>query len=358
MTRLLTSFKRLTDINEDRVLDALKKIKGKQTRNHYLQAVRQFVYWAIAKRRLKDDPLLGLEAENVKTDPNRKTRRALTIEEVDAVLRATMLSTKVVRKLTGQDRCILYLVAATTGLRASELQSLRPCDFVLEGDAPAILLAAADDKARRGAEQPLPPAIVSELQRYLAGKKPGEKVWPSSWPEKAWKMVREDLQAAGIAHKTSEGCFDFHGWRHTYISLLAATGLQPKMVQDLARHTDIRLTMSRYAHTQREQRSQAISTEFPSLFPSQRENWGELVIQSDNRKVKKTPRYAILPTGFEPVTYGLGNREHSSKTTRKQGVCKHCHRIPIAIPIELAGLIKAWAKLTEKVRKSILMLAG
>jgi hypothetical protein len=41
---------------------------------------------------------------------------------------------------------------------------------------------------------------------------------------------------------------DFHSLRHSYITLLEIAGVSPKAAQELARHSDIRLTMQRYPH--------------------------------------------------------------------------------------------------------------
>lgn len=354
---MLKGIRILLDINEDRILDWLKKLKtGAQTRNHYLQAVKQFVFWAIKKRRLKDDPLIGLSAENVKVDRSRKIRRALSPTEVSQVLFATSHSTKVIRRLTGIDRAMLYLVAATTGLRSAELASLTVQDFILEGSHPVIVVHAENEKAGRGVEQPVPVSIVPELKRYLTGK--AGKVWGSSWPEKAWFMVQQDLLAAGIAQQTQEGYFDFHAWRHTYISILAQTTLTPKMVQDLSRHSDMRLTMSFYAHTQREQRSIAVTEKFPLLFPLQPVNSRDLLIQCDTVNMQNKPENAILPTGFEPVTYGLGNQSRRSRKAIKQGVCSHCKTIPLAIPLDLLSIINAWYRLAAEIKREMLRLAA
>jgi integrase len=52
---------------------------------------------------------------------------------------------------------------------------------------------------------------------------------------------------------------DFHALRHTFITNLAMSGVHPKVAQDLARHSTIELTMSRYSHTVMEQRSEAVA---------------------------------------------------------------------------------------------------
>ena len=59
---------------------------------------------------------------------------------------------------------------------------------------------------------------------------------------------------------------DFHALRHSYITLLAQSGVHPKTAQDLARHSDINLTLSRYTHTVLTDRSEALSG-LPDLSP-------------------------------------------------------------------------------------------
>lgn len=51
---------------------------------------------------------------------------------------------------------------------------------------------------------------------------------------------------------------DFHALRHTFISNLARGGVHPKLAQDLARHSDVNLTLSRYSHTVLAERSAAL----------------------------------------------------------------------------------------------------
>ncbi len=57
---------------------------------------------------------------------------------------------------------------------------------------------------------------------------------------------------------TGDGRVDFHALRHTFGSLLAASGVHPKIAQDLMRHSDINLTMSRYTHTLLGQSAKAV----------------------------------------------------------------------------------------------------
>ena len=63
-------------------------------------------------------------------------------------------------------------------------------------------------------------------------------------------MIRADCEAAGIdCEDNGRGKIDFHSLRHTTGSLLAASGVHPKVAQSIMRHSDINLTMSIYTHT-------------------------------------------------------------------------------------------------------------
>ena len=74
-------------------------------------------------------------------------------------------------------------------------------------------------------------------------------------------MLRLDLADANIPYRDSAGrVADFHALRHTFISSLAASGVHPKTAQTLARHSDIRLTLDRYAHVFNKQQVEAINS--------------------------------------------------------------------------------------------------
>jgi hypothetical protein len=161
-------------------------------------------------------------------------------------------------------------------------------------------------------------------------------------------------KSAFLAYRDDAGrVADFHSLRHTFISNLAQAGVHPELTQSLARHSDINLTMSRYTHTTRGEESAALAA-LPDLSPDRRENAqatgtdgqanlpevvlanclaekvsdGCKTVQSDaviaakpNRGEK--PRNSreiqqdvhgtssidvVRLAGFEPATYGLGNR--------------------------------------------------
>jgi hypothetical protein len=79
-------------------------------------------------------------------------------------------------------------------------------------------------------------------------------------PSKPVDMLKADLAEAGIPYVDETGLYaDFHSLRHTTGSLLAASGVNPKVAQSIMRHSDINLTLSRYSHIFRGQESEAIA---------------------------------------------------------------------------------------------------
>jgi integrase len=224
-----------------------------QTANFYLAAVKQFCRWLVKDRRTGDNPLAHLEGGNVKVD-RRHDRQTLSEEQLRRLLDATRNSRRVYRGLTGIDRHALYLTACATGLRASELASISPDSFELDGDPPTATVASGSTKNGKLAVQPLPPDVVDVMHGYLQGKKTGQPVWPGSWSSDAVEMIRPDLAEAGIPYviEGPDGPLyaDFHSLRHSYIALLEKTGVTLKQAMQLARHSDPRLTMARYGRAQ------------------------------------------------------------------------------------------------------------
>jgi len=74
------------------------------------------------------------------------------------------------------------------------------------------------------------------------------------------RMIRKDLKAAGVEVDPDRGGVGFHSLRHTFGTMLAVAGVHPKTAQQLMRHSDINLTMSRYTHVLRGQERTAIES--------------------------------------------------------------------------------------------------
>ncbi|MGL4423827.1 MAG: tyrosine-type recombinase/integrase, partial [Gemmataceae bacterium] len=199
------------------------------------------------------NPLAHLSRGKTKLD-QRKTRRALTVLELQTLLTTSGQSSKVFRGFTGDDRRVLYKLAASTGFRAEELASLTPSAFQLDSKPYTVTLAGKNSKNKKTAVQPLIGEVVEDLRLYLATRDRTEVLWPGTWFERAADMIRRDLKAASI-ESVSTGPVgklhvDFHSLRHTFISLLDQSGATLKEAMQLARHSDPKLTMAVYGRVQ------------------------------------------------------------------------------------------------------------
>jgi integrase len=232
--------------------------------------MKSFCRWMVKAKRAPADPLGRLSRLNVATDV-RKKRRDLSLAEISVFLDSCRASGRDFRGLTGMDRHYLYIAAFGTGFRAGELASLTADSFDLDADPPTARVQAAYSKNRKEAVQPLPLPLADTLQAFLDGKPTGKPLWPGTWATAAWKMIAKDLAEARAAwidearedpnererraksdfllyRDEDSRTFDFHACRHTYITLLAKSGVHPKMAQTLARHSSITLTLDRYTH--------------------------------------------------------------------------------------------------------------
>lgn len=230
-----------------------------QTSNHYGSALRRFGAWLVRRGVLQANPLAEIPRLNPAAHL-RHARRALEPDQLAALLDSVQESDRLWRGLSGQDRYLLYLVAITTGYRRGELLSLRVGSFALAGTPPTVRLGSRRTKARRDAVQPIPRAVADLLATRIAGQPVDAPMWTWSQLERSAEMLAADLSDCGIPYVVDLGdgerYADFHSLRHTYITLLEQAGASVREAQELARHSDPRLTLSRYTHT----RAQALAS--------------------------------------------------------------------------------------------------
>ena len=232
---------------------------GIRSSNFYLQAVKQFCSWLVADNRTAENPVGYLKAQNPQTDI-RHARRALEPDEVRRLLQATAEAPERFG-MSGYERSLLYRFAAETGLRANEIRSLKVGDF--DFDRLTVTVRAAYSKRRREDVQPLRADTATLLQEFLRDKMPDVKAFGGTCTQltkRTSDLLKADLADAGIPYVDESGRYaDFHSLRHTTGSLLAASGVHPKVAQSLMRHSDINLTMSRYTHTLAGQEAEAVA---------------------------------------------------------------------------------------------------
>jgi integrase len=273
VTSILTATKaqRISELAASAVQTALGNLRDRgvalQTCQHYLRAIKQLSRWLKSDGRARDDALAHISGYNAATD-RRHERRALDADELRLLVDTTAAG-PVSEALSGADRAMLFQVAAGTGFRASELRSLAPACFRLDDDPPAVALPAASSKRRRDDVQPIRRDLADALRKWLEGRPTDGPLWPGGWHKHGARMIRADLRRAKarwlmatrdrkerrgrrdsefLAEADGAGrVVDFHALRATYITLLVKSGASVKVVQELARHSDPKLTLNIYS---------------------------------------------------------------------------------------------------------------
>lgn len=256
----------LTPAGVVRAVAAIRAAEGinGQTAAHHVKAVKGFTRWLWRKEKVEPvDHLAGLERRQDETDP-RHERRALTPAEFARLVAAARGSAAAVLGLTGPERAALYVTAASTGFRSSELASLTVGAVAEAADA---TLAAADAKNRRKDTIPLSADVLAELGPLVAGRAAGEKVWPERtgnewdvWWTKSARVIRHDLAAAGIPYADAAGrVYDFHALRGQLATDLMRAGVPQRMAQRIMRHSTPHLTAKYYQRTETEEMREAVN---------------------------------------------------------------------------------------------------
>ncbi len=340
-----------------------------QTSNFYLQAAKQFGKWMVASGRATRSAVEHLKGLNVQTD-RRHDRRALSVDELCRLLAAACQGADEFG-VPGRERALVYRLAVESGLRSNELRSLTRSSFSFAAKLPTVTVEAKSSKRRRRDELPLRADTAAELQAHLAAKHPGAAAFNLPRADNMADMIRRDLAAARAAWIGEAGSddergqrerstflcvsdeagrvFDFHSLRHTFLTNLGRSNVHPRIMQAMARHSDPKLTLGRYTHTAIGEQGEALgllpdlSTPFQQSLRATGTDDRDSVLASclafsDAKQRRAVPSSAaqdagggdgqeceitrenaekcddsglvepLRLTGFEPVTYGLGNR--------------------------------------------------
>ena len=203
-----------------------------KTINEYQAALSALFSWLRKQNRVAANPFELV----TKVDARGKEsfhRRALNDDEA--------------RRLLAGPHRPLYLLALHTGLRRGEINALHWGDLHLDVANPFYVVPVAKSKSRKEQPRPLHPELATELQAMKSAGKlaPGTLVFPERVP--AMKVIRTDFKTAGIPLEDERGHrVDFHALRMTYITRLQRAGVSPREAMELARHSDMRLTMKTY----------------------------------------------------------------------------------------------------------------
>jgi len=302
---------------------------GPRTRNTYAISWTAFGNWCVDTHRLMVNPFHRLGKANERADCRRQ-RRALSAVELQQLIDAARLrplaelgrpTSKLDRteatankrshwELTplspgnlkeceaaarerlsddgariaelensGLVRALTYKMLVLTGLRLNELRTLTIGQADLNGAEPRVVIRAAYEKARRGAEIPLRRDLAADLALYLNDRLRREqraamkecRPVPMAMaadsrliemPTDLIRVLDRDLIAAGLASRVSREdgsgwvidkaddrgrTLDLHAFRTTFNSLLAAAGVSETTRRLLMRHAAKGVTDNHYA---------------------------------------------------------------------------------------------------------------
>lgn len=211
--------------------------------NRFISAVKGFYKYCALEFQIRN-PLVDVKTFKV----SRKLPKAITIEEVESLIRATTSSGDAISL---RDRLIVELLYGS-GARVAELVSIDVNDITTEkvdGDDITILklrgkgskerlvplgkfaVAALDDYLVR-----LRPSLLaknSQIERALFCNSRGERLSRQS----AWTTVMRAAKAANL-----EGRVSPHVFRHSYATHLLDGGADIRVVQELLGHASVTTT--------------------------------------------------------------------------------------------------------------------
>lgn len=257
-------------LQEDLRAEAGEKLRtfGDKTRDEFVFTLRQLCGYLVKRRVLSSNPVA--DVPRLYGDHSATFfRRALLVEEIDALLRAAEATGD-----AGKVRATLWALAIYTGFRLSEIAATTWGDVMLDG-SPRVELDGSRTKNGQHAEQALPGWLADRLRSMKGLAMPTAPLFPGIDWHNLNDRLRLDAVAAGLGEvekkraKTAKGewtywlvwldprgpkhRFDFHSLRHTYNTLVGQTATNPRDAQELGRHSDER-TNRRYWHGDRARR--------------------------------------------------------------------------------------------------------
>jgi integrase len=234
----------------------------------------------------------GLIPRNQESNPMRFVR-CKTTTEYEAMILTPEQAYAVLLNLREPERT-LTLLAAGTGLRISECLGLQWQDVSF---SEAIIqvrrtwtcgrVGWPKSKTSKG-PVPLHPLLAEFMFRWKRKTpyfQPGDWVFPSfklkgRQPRLANMLVEDCLRPAAVkagilsSRRDDEGKlvdddprrFGFHNLRHSLASFLVRIRTDPKTVQTLLRHSDVKLTLQCYTHSVSEDRMAAAGAMLTAIF--------------------------------------------------------------------------------------------
>jgi integrase len=286
-----------------------KQIKSPKTLNEYLTAVRSLLSWLERSERIPRNPLRNVEKLKNHGEPCYQ-RRSLSPEQARELLRVA------------GPRRVLYATALETGLRRKEIGKLEWRDVHIDaaGD-PFLSVRRSTTKNHKAAPTPIDAELANELRAIRPlNVPPGQRVFAGLMPR--MDKFRVDLKAAGIEPTDAEGRhMDFHALRMTFQMLLLNNGTAPRVIQELMRHSDMKLTTKNYTDVAQLPLAEAVRR-LPSLLGNAEVNTLQSTpaLDTEGHGASSTGTNEAVPTiievpSQEPIVHELaavGTNGHES----------------------------------------------
>ena len=137
-----------------------------------------------------------------------------------------------------------------------------------------VTVRAGYSKHRRQDVQSLPDETAVMLAGYLAE---ADEARPFNLSERSGAMLHADMAEARAAAGRDDAGFlmprdsrglvlDFHSFRHGYVTAICRANVSPRVMMELARHSDPKLTMKRYGRVSISDSAAALDA-LPRLTP-------------------------------------------------------------------------------------------
>ena len=201
--------------------------------NDLLGSMRTFLLWMKRQRLILADPLA--DVRKVANPGVGSFRRALSPDDVRRLL-----------DKSPSHRARVYLTMIYTGLRRNELHGLKWGDFDFAANPPQLRVPSSLSKNRKESIHFLRPELAHTIIAMRpANPKPADWVFRGLIPRV--HTFKKDLAAAEIPFQDARGRrVDIHALRKTFGTLLASSGVAPRVAMELMRHSDMKLTMGVY----------------------------------------------------------------------------------------------------------------
>jgi len=207
--------------------------KAPKTLNEYLATLSAFWTWLRKQSRVSVNPFELVERTDTR-GKERVQRRALSDAQAIQLL-----------QIAGKNQ-LAYMLPLYAGLRRNEVKTLRWSNLMLGESGGLLRIHAAVNKNRKEQALPLHHELAKALQQHKPSDgKTDDLVVANGVPK--MKEFRRDLKKAGIPFLDERGHrMDYHALRTTFITRLSTMKVHPRLAMELARHSDMRLTMKTY----------------------------------------------------------------------------------------------------------------